>query len=91
MFAVLRRVHHADGVRLDGDAALALQVHRVEHLRLHLARGQRAGQLQQAVGERGFAMIDVRDDREIADVLWCPWMRICSFANGSCVRCVARG
>ena len=30
-------VHHADGVGLDGDAALAFEVHGVEHLRLHLA------------------------------------------------------
>ena len=65
--AILRGVHHADGVGLDGDAALALQVHGVEHLRLHLARGQRAGQLQQAVGQRGLAMIDMGDDREITD------------------------
>ena len=67
--AVLRGVGHADGVGLDGDAALALQVHGIEHLGLHLARGQRAGQLQQAVGQRGFAVVDMRDDREIADVL----------------------
>ena len=67
--AVLRGVHHADGVGLDGDAALALEIHGVEHLRLHFARGQRSGELQQAVGERGFAMVDVRDDREVADVL----------------------
>ena len=65
--AVLRGVHHADGVRLDGDAALALQVHGVEHLGLHLARGQRSGQLQQAVRQRGFAVIDVGNDRKIAE------------------------
>ena len=65
--AVLGGVHHADGVGLDGDAALALQVHGVEHLGLHFARGERPGQLQQAVGERGFAVVDVRDDREIAE------------------------
>ena len=65
--AVVRGVHHADGVGLDGDAALALQVHGVEHLGLHLARGERSGELQQAVGQRGFAVVDVRDDREIAD------------------------
>ena len=69
-FAVLRGVHHADGVGLDGDAALALEVHGVEHLGLHLARGERSGQLQQAVGQRGFAVVDMRDDREIADVSW---------------------
>ena len=65
--AVLRRIHHAHRVRLDGDAALALQVHGVEHLRLHLTRRQRAGQLQQAVGKRALPMIDMGDDREISD------------------------
>ena len=65
--AVVRGVHHADGVGFDGDAALALQVHGVEHLGLHFARGERAGQLQQAVGQRGLAVVDVRDDREITD------------------------
>ncbi len=41
--AVVRGVHHADGVGFDGDAALALQVHGVEDLGLHLARGERSG------------------------------------------------
>ena len=54
-------------MRLDGDAALALQVHRVQHLRLHLARRQRAGELQQTVGERALPMVDMGDDREISD------------------------
>ena len=62
-------VHHADRVRFDGDAALAFEVHGVKHLSLHFARRQRACELKQTVGERGFAVIDVRDDREIADVL----------------------
>ena len=65
--AILRRVHHADGVGFDGDAALALQIHGVEHLGLHLARGQRSGQLQQAVGQRGFAVVNVRNNGKIAE------------------------
>ena len=65
--AVVRGVHHADGVGLDGDAALALEVHGVEDLGLHFARGEGSGEFEQAVGERGFAVVDVRDDREIAD------------------------
>ena len=65
--AVLRGVHHADGVGLDGDAALAFEVHGVEHLGLHFAGGEGSGELEQAVGERGFAVVDVGDDREIAD------------------------
>ena len=67
--AVLRGVDHADGVGFDGDAAFALEVHGVEDLGLHFARGEGAGELEQAVGERGFAVVDVRDDGEIADVL----------------------
>ena len=54
-------------MRLDGDAALALQVHGVEHLLHHFALRQRAGDLQQAVGQRRLAVVDVRNDREIAD------------------------
>ena len=49
------------------DAALALEVHRVEQLVVHLARGDGARDLQDAVGERRLAMIDVGDDAEVAD------------------------
>ena len=54
-------------MRLDGDPALALQVHGVEELLLHLARLEGAGELEQAVGQRGLAVVDVRDDGEVAD------------------------
>jgi hypothetical protein len=60
---------HADGLRLDGDPALALQLHAVEELVLCLARRHGPGLLQQAIAERALAVIDVRDDREIAQVL----------------------
>ena len=69
VLAVLRAVGEAHGLRLDGDAALALDVHGVEHLLLHLARFQPAGHLDQPVGERRFAVVDMGDDREIADVV----------------------
>ena len=52
---------------LDGDAALALQVHGVEHLLHHFALRERAGDFEQAVGQRRLAVVDVRNDREIAD------------------------
>jgi len=63
--AVARVVMQADAFGLDGDAALAFQVHRVEHLGLHLALAQGARQFQQPVGQRGFAVVDVRDDAEV--------------------------
>jgi len=42
--AVLRGVHHADGVGFDGDAAFAFEVHGVEDLGLHFARGEGSGE-----------------------------------------------
>ena len=36
---------------------------------MHLALAERPGKLQQAVGQRGFAVVNVRDDAKIADVL----------------------
>ena len=38
--AILRGVQHAYGMGLDGNAALALQVHRVQNLLLHFAHGE---------------------------------------------------
>ena len=58
-----------DALRLDGDAALALELHGVEHLGLHLAGFEAAAELDEAVGQRGLAVIDVRDDRKVADQL----------------------
>ena len=64
----LRAVVQADGMGLDRDAALALEVHRVEHLRLHLAGLESAGNLEKTIGQRRLAMVDVRDDGKVTDV-----------------------
>ena len=61
------RVCEADGLRLDGDAALALEVELVEHLVLHVAQRDSAGRLEQPIRKGGLAVIDVRDDAEVAD------------------------
>ena len=58
----------ANRLRLDRDPALALEVHRVEQLVAHIAHGDGLRQLEDAIGERRLAMVDVRDDREVADV-----------------------
>src|SRR6185503_19181408 len=65
--AVLGLVVEAHGLRLDGDAALALDVHRVEDLLLHLPVGNIAAQLDEPVGEGRLAVVDMGDDREVAD------------------------
>jgi hypothetical protein len=66
---VARPVDDAHRLGLDRDAALALEVHAVEQLLLHVAGGHRAGELEDAIGQRRLAVVDVGDDREVADVL----------------------
>jgi hypothetical protein len=42
---------------------------------VHLALRERPGHFQQPIGKRGFAVVNVRDDTEIAYELWvhsCP-------------------
>ena len=65
--AVVGMVGQPDCVGLDRDPTLALEVHRVEHLRLHFARLECAGHLQEPVRKRGLAVVNVRDDGEISD------------------------
>ena len=66
---LLRRVIKSDRLRLDGDAALALELEGIEHLVLHFAGFEAAANLDEAVRQRGLAVIDVGDDREIAYAL----------------------
>jgi hypothetical protein len=56
-------------VRLDRDPALTLQIHRVEQLLLHFALGNCAGKLQQPIGQRALAVVDVRDNGEVPNIL----------------------
>ena len=66
--AVVGLVGQPDRVRLDRDPALALEVHAVEDLRLHLARLEGARHLEKTIGQRRLAVVDVGDDGEVADV-----------------------
>ena len=43
---------HAHGLGLDRDAALALEVHRIEDLRAHGTRVDGVRELEDAIGER---------------------------------------
>ena len=67
--AVPGGVAQGDGVALDGDAALALDVHRVEDLVAEIARLHAAAALDQPVGQGRFAVVDVGDDAEVTDVV----------------------
>jgi hypothetical protein len=59
---------HPNGLALDSDAALALDVHAVEVLGAHVPVADDAGDAEHAVGERRLAVIDVGDDAEVADL-----------------------
>ena len=67
LLAIHRGVVQPDRMRLDGDPALALEVHRIEDLCLHLTGLQRAGELEKTIRQGRLAMIDVGDDRKIPD------------------------
>jgi GTP-binding protein LepA len=51
------------------DAHDALEIHRIEHLLFHLAVAQAAAALDDAVRQRGLAVVDMGDDGKIADVI----------------------
>ena len=67
LLAVLRLVDNAGGLGLDGDASLPLNIHIVQHLRLHFPLRQCAGQLNDPVRQGGLAVINVRNDAKISD------------------------
>jgi hypothetical protein len=65
ILAVEGAVTKAHRLRLDRDAALALELELVEELIDLLALGNRAGHIEDPVGERRFSVVDVRDDGEV--------------------------
>src|ERR1700730_1964049 len=68
LFAIESRVEHTYSLSLDRNALLTLQLHLVKCLLHHLALGDGAGEFQQAVSQGGLAMVDMRDDTEIANM-----------------------
>ena len=62
-------VGERDRVALDRDSPFALEFHVIENLFTEFARLHTAARLDQAIGERRLAVIDMRDDAEVANVL----------------------
>ena len=58
---------HADVLGLDGDATFTLNIHGIEVLSAHQARVDSPRDLQDAVRQGGFAVVDVGNNREVAD------------------------
>ena len=51
---------------LDGNATLALEIHVVKHLGLHVLAGNSVSVLEQSVGECALAVVNVCHDAEVA-------------------------
>ena len=65
-FCAIFHIVHLDRMALDGDATLTFQVHVIKHLGLHVLASDGVGELEQAVGERALAVVDVCHDAEVA-------------------------
>jgi hypothetical protein len=54
----------------NGDATFPFQIHVIQELVLHIFFGNRLGQFNQTVGEGRFAVVNVGDNRKIADIVF---------------------
>ena len=57
-----------NGVTLNGNSALAFQIHIIEHLCLKVFAGNGVGDFEQAVCQGAFAVVYVCNNAEIADI-----------------------
>ena len=62
---IFGQILHRHGVRLNGDSPLPLQIHGVQQLILLIAIFDGAGHFEQSIGQRGLAVIDMRDNAKI--------------------------
>src|SRR5581483_7996427 len=69
VFFISSAVLHAHRLHFDGDAALAFEVHRVEHLVAHFAFFYGAGYLKKTVGKRGLAVVDMGNDGKVSNMI----------------------
>lgn len=69
VLAVIGQVIQGHTLGLDSNAALTLDIHRVEDLLGHFTFGQSPAGLYKAVRQGGFAVIDMRDNGKITNML----------------------
>ncbi|MNZ87639.1 hypothetical protein D3C78_1065030 [compost metagenome] len=67
--AVLRLIIQRHALRFDGNATLALKIHRIEHLRGHFTFGQATANLDNTVGQRRLTVVNVGNNGEISYML----------------------
>lgn len=67
-FAILRSVGQRDALRLDGNTAFALYIHRIENLSGHFTLSQPSTDLNEAVCNSRFAVVNMGNNGKISDV-----------------------
>ena len=67
--AIFRLVIQRDTLSFDGDTTLTLQIHGIEHLTRHFTIFQATAILNKTVCQSRFAMIDMRNDGKISNML----------------------
>ena len=66
-FSVFCFVNGTDSLGFDRDPAFSLQIHIIEHLRLHLTACQQSRLLNDPVCQRRFSVIDMCNNAKISD------------------------
>jgi hypothetical protein len=69
LLTITSLILHLNGVALDCDTLLTLEVHIVEHLSLHLTLVQGVSLLEESIGKGTLTVVDVCNDTEIANIL----------------------
>jgi len=69
VFAVSGMINHTDTLGLDGNAAFPLDVHIVQHLLLHFSIGKCPCFFYNSIGQCTLAMINVRYNTKIPNVI----------------------
>ena len=62
-------VPHPNWLHLDGNPPLTLKIHRVQHLLFHESCLDGFGDFEHTIGERRFAVVNMRDDTKVANML----------------------
>ena len=67
-FPIGCHIGQSDALRFNSNAALALDIHGVKNLGCHLSLAKAPTHLDKAIGDRGFTMIDMGNDREVSNM-----------------------
>jgi hypothetical protein len=67
-FAVFCRKGQRNTLGFNSDTALALDIHGIQHLRGHFPLTEATTELNKAISNGGFAMVDMGNNRKISDM-----------------------